>query len=148
MERSITQPEGIDGARVPAVPGPQMGWEDQEDEAEEEADSFDRGVWGPRLWGIGLVVLCLVVYYLSQPNRSNPYLHFVLQAQAWLDGKTAIPLPQYQDVMPILDANGFPTGEGIIPFPPFPAWVLLPFVSIWQLSTNEQLLAVVKKVIG
>ena len=65
MERSITQPEGIDGARVPAVPGPQMGWEDQEDEAEEEADSFDRGVWGPRLWGIGLVVLCLVACVLG-----------------------------------------------------------------------------------
>lgn len=139
MERSITQPKRIDGARVPAVPGPQMDAE----APEEEAESFDRAVWGPRLWGIGLVVLCLVVYYLSQPNRTNPYLHFVLQAQAWLNGKTAIPLPPYQDVMPILDADGVPTGEGIIPFPPFPAWVLLPFVSIWQQATNEQLLAVV-----
>ena len=143
MERSITQPEGMDGARVPAVPGPQMSEEAPEEEAEDPAESLGRAVWGRRLWGIGLVVLCLVIYYLSQPNRGNPYLHFVLQAQAWLDGKTAIPLPPYQDVMPIYDAYGFPTGDGIIPFPPFPAWVLLPFVSIWNLTTNEQLLAVV-----
>jgi uncharacterized membrane protein len=120
-----------------------MSEEAPAEEAEEPAESFDRAAWGRILWGIGLVVVCLVVYYLSQPNRGNPYLHFVLQAQAWLDGKTAIPLPQYQDVMPILDADGAPTGDGIIPFPPFPAWVLLPFVSIWNLATNEQLLAVV-----
>jgi len=52
-------------------------------------------------------------------------------------------MPGYQDVMPILDSSGRPTGLGIIPFPPLPAWVLLPFVSIWHLATNEQLLATV-----
>ncbi len=143
MQRSITQPEGLDGARVPAVPGPQIREEAPEEEAGEPAGRFDQAAWGPRLWGIGLVVACLVIYYLCQPNRSNPYLHFVLQAQAWLDGKTAIPLPQYQDVMPIYDAGGAPTGDGIIPFPPFPAWVLLPFVSVAHLATNQQLLAVI-----
>jgi len=87
------------------------------------------------------VAVCLLVYYLSLPNRWNPYLHFVLQAQAWLDGQTSIPMPRYQDVMPILDATGQATGRGIIPFPPLPAWVLLPFVAVWHEATNQQLLA-------
>jgi len=29
----------------------------------------------------------------SASQRNNLYLHFVLQAQAWLDGHTAIPMP-------------------------------------------------------
>jgi len=143
VERSITQPEGRDGARDLIVPEPAEVDEAREEEAEDEAGPFDWAAWSVRLWGVGLVVLCLIVYYLSQPNRGSPYIHFLLQAQSWLDGKTAIPLPQYQDVMPIYDAYGVPTGDGIIPFPPFPAWVLLPFVAIWHLATNQQLLAVV-----
>jgi hypothetical protein len=95
------------------------------------------------LWGIGLVLLVLAVYYFSQPNRTNLYLHFVLQAQSWMEGQTSIPTPGYQDVMPILDSNGNPTQRGIIPFPPLPAAVLLPFVAIWHLATNEQLLATI-----
>ncbi|HEX7496512.1 MAG TPA: hypothetical protein VF349_07750 [Candidatus Limnocylindrales bacterium] len=89
------------------------------------------------------MLLCLIVYFISQPNRTNPYLHFVLQAQSWLDGQTSIPTPGYQDVMPILDPAGQDTGRGIIPFPPLPAWVLLPFVAVWHVSTNEQLLATI-----
>jgi hypothetical protein len=108
------------------------------------------------LWGLVLVLLCLFVYGASQPNRSNPYLHFVLQAQAWIDGNTSINTPGYQDVMPMGtypdgsscvatsdDADCVANGLGIIPFPPLPAWVLLPFVSLWGMATNQQLLAVV-----
>jgi hypothetical protein len=99
--------------------------------------------WGQLWFGLGLVILCLIVYFVSQPNRTNPYLHFVLQAQSWLEGQTSIPTPGYQDVMPILDPAGQSTGRGIIPFPPLPAWILLPFVAVWHLATNEQLLAAV-----
>ena len=45
--------------------------------------------------------------------------------------------------MPVYDANGVPTGYGIIPFPPLPALVLLPFVSVWHLATDEHLLAMI-----
>jgi hypothetical protein len=68
-----------------------------------DTTTADAADWGAILFGLGLVLLCLVVYYISQPNRTNPYLHFVLQAQSWLDGQTSIPTPGYQDVMPILD---------------------------------------------
>ena len=145
MERSITQPEGMDGAQDLKVPPPedtQWAPEGPQDDAADNVDvGFDWARWEGMLWGIGVVLLCLFVYYLSQPNRSNPYMHFVLQAQSWLEGKTAIPTPGYQDVMPTYYPDGTPTGYGIIPFPPLPAWVLLPFVSIWHLATNQQLLA-------
>ncbi len=139
MERSITQAAGGDGAPGLKAAGP-VGAEEFSDQATEMLDLASlRHMW----CGIGLVVLCLVAYYVSQPNGNNLYLHFVLQAQAWLDGHTAIPMPQYQDVMPILDSSGQPTGFGIIPFPPLPAWVLLPFVSMWHLTTNQHLLATI-----
>ncbi len=128
MERSIPQDSPSDGS-----PNLMPGAADTT-----TADAQD---WGGIWFGLGLVILCLVVYFISQPNRTNPYLHFVLQAQSWLDGQTSIPTPGYQDVMPILDPAGESTGRGIIPFPPLPALLLLPFVAIWHLSTNEQLLA-------
>ena len=149
MERSITQAAGRDGAAVLKTIDP-TGVSEREpavapDGPAERPAAATR--WsGPAgrnriWWGVGLFVLCLVVYYISQPNRNNVYLHFVLQAQSWLDGNTAIPMPQYQDVMPIYDSTGVPTGYGIIPFPPLPAWFLLPFVSMWHLATNQQLLS-------
>ncbi len=103
------------------------------------------------IWGIGLVVLCLVVYIFINPDRGNPYIHFVWQAQAWLDGQISIPThvqtppgnSWYQDYQPILDALGNDTNRGTLPFPPLPALVLLPFVSVWHLFTNEGLLATI-----
>jgi hypothetical protein len=146
VERSITQ--GDSGDAVPSLkerdPGESPGGPVEDDADLELADDGSRAASRVRLlWGIGLVLLVLAVYYFSQPNRTNPYLHFVLQAQAWMDGRTSIPTPGYQDVMPILDSNGQPTERGIIPFPPLPAAVLLPFVAIWHLATNEQLLAAI-----
>jgi hypothetical protein len=41
------------------------------------------------------------------------------------------------------DASCAATGYGIIPFPPLPAWVLLPFVALWHQATNQQLLATI-----
>jgi hypothetical protein len=128
LERSVPQDRPADGS-----PGLES--------RVETAATDSVADWGPIWIGLGLALVCLVVYIVSQPNRSNPYLHFVLQAQSWLEGVTSIPTPHYQDVLPILDANGNPTGQGIIPFPPLPAWVLLPFVALWHLGTNEQLLA-------
>jgi hypothetical protein len=93
--------------------------------------------------GFSLIVLCMCAYVAINPHRGNLYIHFVLQAQSWLDGRTSIPMPQYQDVQPILDANGDPTGRGTIPFPPLPALVLLPFVAMWHLGTNQQLLSAI-----
>ena len=145
MERSITQGAGRDGVPDLNLRDPMRAAESEGTTETDGSTSETAGSGGLRLnlWGIGIAVLCLIVYHFSQPNPGNPYLHFVLQAQAWLDGSTAIPQPQYQDVMPITDASGASTGFGIIPFPPMPAWVLLPFVSVWHLATDQHLLATI-----
>jgi hypothetical protein len=96
------------------------------------------GLRSPTLVGISFVVLALVVYTFSNPSRFNIYNHFVLQAMAYLQGSVAIPMPRFQDVMPLPDRPGF----GIIPFPPLPAVVLLPAVLIWGEATNQGLIAV------
>jgi hypothetical protein len=96
--------------------------------------------------GLAVVVLLLATYLVSNPRRDGLYAHFTWQAAAWLEGETAIryPVPAvgdrpandyYQDVIP-----ASVPGRGEIPFPPLPAVVLLPFVAIWGLATNAQLL--------
>ncbi|MBF6604644.1 MAG: hypothetical protein IVW53_03585 [Chloroflexi bacterium] len=104
--------------------------------------------------GLAIVAIALVVYVASDLERPNFYNHFVWQAAAWLDGKTSIAFPvvggggapgndYFNDVEAILSSNGMPTGRGLLPFPPLPAVVLLPFVAVYGLATNEQLLAAV-----
>jgi hypothetical protein len=97
-------------------------------------------------------VLALFAYSVGDDGTQRIYNHFVWQAQAFLDGRTAIDYPVaaagdlpgndlFQDVMPLYDANGQPTGRGLIPFPPLPALVLSPFVALWGLATDDQAIA-------
>jgi hypothetical protein len=87
---------------------------------------------------------------LSHPSRSGFYNHFVWQADAFLQGRVAIDYPvtdgphtngYFQDVMPLQADAGQP-GRGLLPFPPLPAVVLMPFVAIFGLATNSQLVGV------
>ena len=104
--------------------------------------------------GIGLVVACFVLYSLSRPAWQVVYNHFVWQADAFLHGQASIPYPVaftptspgndfFNDVAPVVDAAGNQTGRGMIPFPPLPAVLLLPFVAIWGMATDQAFLAVV-----
>jgi hypothetical protein len=86
--------------------------------------------------GAALVGAALLAYWLLGYDRI--YNHFVLQAIAFLHGRADIPTPAFQDVLPILGADGQPTGQGLLPFPPLPAVVLLPFVALWGIATNER----------
>jgi hypothetical protein len=106
------------------------------------------GVGRPDLVGaILLAALALLVYTVSAFPRDNDYNHFVWQAAAWLEGEATIRFPvpatpghrgndYFQDVVEVQDPNGLPTGRGLLPFPPLPAVVLLPFVAIWGLDTD------------
>jgi hypothetical protein len=102
----------------------------------------------PAWIGAAFVLAALVIYVLSNPARQNIYNHFVWQAQAFLNGDTAIPYPvsngafinaYFQDVMPLPGRPGF----ALLPFPPLPAVLLLPFVAIWGLGTDAALLAAI-----
>ena len=96
--------------------------------------------------GFLFVALALIVYVFSDPSRSGFYNHFVWQADAFLHGRFAIAWPvesgpytnaYFQDVMPLPSDSG--SSYGLLPFPPLPAVVLLPFVTIFGLATDSQL---------
>ncbi|MEO7665153.1 MAG: hypothetical protein ABIV26_08485, partial [Candidatus Limnocylindrales bacterium] len=93
-----------------------------------------------------LLAAALAAYWL--PGSVRIYNHFVWQAMAFLDGRAAIawPVPgndYFQDVLPVLDAAGNRTGFGLLPFPPLPGIVLMPFVALWGLATDERAVSVV-----
>jgi hypothetical protein len=118
------------------------------DSAETDGPAGDATVWTGLLIFAGI----LAIYLVSNLDRVNFYNHFVWQASAWLEGQAGIRFPvtatatspgndYFQDVLPILDAAGNATGLALIPFPPLPALVLLPFVAVFGLATNAQLIA-------
>jgi hypothetical protein len=99
--------------------------------------------------GAGLVALALLAYWL--PGSDRIYNHFVWQALAFLDGRVAIdwPVPGFpegndwmQDVYPLSELTGETFGA-LLPFPPLPAIILLPFVAVWGLSTDIRAVSVV-----
>jgi hypothetical protein len=101
--------------------------------------------------GLFFVTLALGIYVFSNPSRSGFYNHFVWQADAFWHGRFVIAFPvldgpftngYFQDVMPLPSEPGTPS-YGLLPFPPLPALVLMPFVAIFGLATNSQLVGVV-----
>ena len=101
--------------------------------------------WISILVGLLLALGALAVYLATRTDRY--YDHFVWQAAAFLEGHAAIRYPvdasgglhgnaYFQDVLPIVTRDGVP--RGLLPFPPLPALVLLPFVALWGLATDAQ----------
>jgi hypothetical protein len=104
--------------------------------------------------GLGLVLACFALYQLTRPAVQTDYNHFAWQAEGWLDGQFSIRFPvvesigspgnaYFNDVIAVLDERGAPTGRGMIPFPPLPAVVLLPFVALFGLAVDQTFLAIV-----
>ena len=96
--------------------------------------------------GIGLILIAAVVYSLTKPHRF--YDHFEWQAAAFLEGQAAIRYPVeasgkspgnafFQDVQEVETSDGF--RRAIIPFPPLPAVLLVPFVAAWGHDADGQL---------
>jgi hypothetical protein len=97
--------------------------------------------------GVILTLSAILLYVVSNLERHNFYDHFVWQADAFLHGRFAIPYPvpgndYFQDVYPIS------TTEALLPFPPLPALVLLPFVALFGFDTDQELLAAVLSGLG
>jgi hypothetical protein len=97
--------------------------------------------------GVGLVAIALYVYTSTHPFRF--YDHFEWQAEAFLEGQAAIRYPVeatadspgnsfFQDVLPVASSDG--VSRGLIPFPPLPALVLVPFVAAWGRAADGQLI--------
>jgi hypothetical protein len=99
--------------------------------------------------GFALALVALAVYLATHVDRF--YDHFVWQAAAFLEGQAAIRYPVgssaerignwfFQDVLPVGRIDGVP--RGLIPFPPLPALLLVPFVAVFGLEADDQLLFV------
>jgi len=112
------------------------------------ASSWWVGIGG----ALGFGLLALFAYSVGDDGTVRFYNHFVWQALAFLDGRAAIDFPVagsgdlpgndfFQDVLPLRDADGNLTGRGLIPFPPLPAVLLMPFAAMWGLRTDAQALA-------
>ena len=95
--------------------------------------------------GVVLAVIAFGTYLATQTDRF--YDHFVWQAAAFLEGQAGIRYPVgataeslgnafFQDVLPVASSDGVP--RGLIPFPPLPALILVPFVAAWGLSADDQ----------
>ncbi|MEO5966037.1 MAG: hypothetical protein ABIR11_11280 [Candidatus Limnocylindrales bacterium] len=110
---------------------------------------------------VGLLIAlgALLVYTLSNPVHYNQYNHFVWQADAFLHGRAWIPYPvaasntsygndYLQDVYPLYDASGTFMGRVLLPFPPLPALVLLPFVALYGLATDQEAIAIAIAALG
>ena len=100
--------------------------------------------------GLLLALGSSAVYLATATDRY--YDHFVWQAAAFLEGHAAIRYPvlgvggapgndYFQDVMPIVTTDGVP--RGLLPFPPLPAVVLLPFVALWGLAADDQTIFII-----
>ena len=105
------------------------------------------------LVGLFLVLATFLLYAVSNPVHWNVYNHFVWQADAFLHGRAwfffpvpsggDIPQNDYlRDVFPLTLPNGTPDGRALLPFPPLPALVLLPFVALFGLSTDQEWVAI------
>ena len=110
---------------------------------------------------VGLLIAlgALLLYIASNPVHYNQYNHFVWQSDAFLRGHAWIPFPvtgsgsspgndYLQDVFPLLDATGNPTGRVLLPFPPLPELVLLPFVALFGLATDQEAVSIGVAAVG
>ncbi len=102
----------------------------------------------PLIVGALLFLVAAWVYLGSNPGRIDFYDHFTWQAEAWLSGHAGIRWPvsegpfvndYFQDVLPLDDDPG----HALIPFPPLPAILLLPFVAAFGLAASASTLAAV-----
>jgi len=97
--------------------------------------------------GIALAIAAFAIYRVTFVERY--YDHFVWQASAFLEGQAGIRYPVlntaerfgdyfFQDVLPIGRFGG--SERALIPFPPLPAVLLIPFVAVFGLTADDQLI--------
>lgn len=105
----------------------------------------------PAYIGLFFVIVALGIYIFTDPARSGWYNHFVWQSDAFIHGRIGIAYPvsegpyinsYFQDIMPLPSAPGEPS-YGLLPFPPLPAVLLMPFVAIFGMATDAQLFGAV-----
>jgi hypothetical protein len=109
--------------------------------------------------GLLIALAAFAIYAASNPVHYNQYDHFVWQADAFLHGRAWFPYPvqdggptpgnwYFQDVYPLHDASGALNGQALLPFPPLPALVLVPFVALFGLFTDQEAIGILLAALG
>ena len=79
-----------------------------------------------------IFLISFSVYFLANIKPQGLYKHYVYLASSFLQGRFDLPtLPSFYHDKIIVDNQIF------IPFPPAPAFILLPFVAIWKTKLNQ-----------
>ena len=111
--------------------------------------------WSPPTAVVGLLLAlgALLLYAASNPDHYNVYNHFVWQADAFIHGRAWFAYPvrgvdgmpdnwYFQDTYPIPGGAFGTAGRVLVPFPPLPALVLVPFVAVFGLFTDQEAVAI------
>lgn len=96
-----------------------------------------------------IVPLTLLVVFLAiaaftgiWPWKDNPYNSYALQAEAWLEGRLDLGQDYTWLELAIYE------GKYFVSFPPFPSYVLLPFVIFFGVNTPDHIIALGITLIG
>ena len=76
------------------------------------------------------------------PWQSNPYNSYALQTDSWLKGR--LDLGQNYEWLELAIYQG----KYFVSFPPFPSYVLIPFVVLFGTNTPDHFIALVVTIIG
>ncbi|KYJ85471.1 hypothetical protein [Sulfurovum riftiae] len=94
---------------------------------------------------IALTVLALVFVIWSfnghWPTEHSPYNTYAIQAQAWINGKITIENYSHLEL-------AFYHDNVYVSFPPFPSFIMLPFVAIWGLNTPDNFIGLFFGILG
>lgn len=97
---------------------------------------LDIGSAGPIVTAGLFFVSGMVIYCLSQPSTVNPFNYFEYLAAAFLDGRLYVTdTPFYFEELVNLG------GRSYVIYPPLPALLLIPFVMLRGISSNQLLLS-------
>lgn len=104
---------------------------------------LDRGLEPVCVMGAILLVMLVVAAYTGQwPWRYNFYNSYVLQAQAWLQGR--LDLGQDYSWLELAIRHG----KYYVSFPPFPSYVMLPFAAVLGDRVPDNWIAIAVTMLG
>jgi len=89
-----------------------------------------------------LISVILLSFTGNLPPKQNPYNTYTLQAQSWLSGR--LDLGKYYNHLEIAEYKG----KYYSSFPPFPSFVMLPFVLLFDINTPDSLISIVIAILG
>ena len=85
-----------------------------------------------------IFLISLLVYFLSNVKPQDWYKHYVYLASSLLQGRFDLPdLPSFYHDKIMIDNKIY------IPFPPAPAFILMPLVAIWGTDFNQAFISMI-----